>query len=176
LRRLGLAFRAFFAILFDGDLTDELKAALGLRAGSEPTPAPASAPTAPAFSTSDGALQMLAILQRDARLVDFFMEDISAYSDDQVGAAVRNLHSQCRETLGRYVGLEPVIDAVEGSYSKADGTDSSMIKFIGNVPGSGRAPGGILRHRGWRVTRVDLPALPPGQNVKVLAPAELEVE
>ena len=33
------------------------------------------------------------------------MEDIAAYSDDQVGAAVRGLHDQCRDALARYVTL-----------------------------------------------------------------------
>ena len=48
---------------------------------------------------------MLAILQRDSRLVDFLMEDIAAYSDDQIGAAVRELHDQCRDSIARYVTL-----------------------------------------------------------------------
>ena len=64
-----------------------------------------------------------AILQRDSRLIDFLMEDISPYSDDQVGAAVRNLHDQCRDTLDRYVHLAPVIDGVEGTFTKVDSSD-----------------------------------------------------
>ena len=50
---------------------------------------------------------MLSILQRDARLIDFLMEDISGYSDDQVGAAVRSLHEQSRAALARYITLSP---------------------------------------------------------------------
>ncbi len=62
---------------------------------------------------------MIAILQRDARLVDFLMEDISGYADDQIGAAVRELHDQCRDSLARYITLEPVIiDGVEGTFAK----------------------------------------------------------
>ena len=56
-----------------------------------PPPPPVILPTA-----KDGALQMLGILQRDARLIDFLMEDITSYADDQVGAAVRSLHADCR--------------------------------------------------------------------------------
>ena len=66
------------------------------------------------------ALQILGILQRDSRFIDFLMEDISAYPDDQVGAAVRDLHQQCRDSLNRYVHLGPVIDGVEGSPTKLD--------------------------------------------------------
>ena len=47
------------------------------------------------------------------------MEDVSAYSDDQVGAAVREPHDQCRDALARYFKLMPVIDGVEGTYAKA---------------------------------------------------------
>ena len=121
---------------------------------------------------------MLSILQRDARLIDFLMEDIGAYSDDQVGAAVRTLHADSKAALSRHVTLAPTIDGVEGTYQKLDASkapDPNRIKLIGNVPASGKVPGGTLRHRGWSVTSVNLP--PVGkQDVNVLAPAEVEVE
>ena len=41
--------------------------------------------------------RFLAILQRDSRLIDFLQEDIAAYSDDQIGAAVREIHDQSRD-------------------------------------------------------------------------------
>ena len=113
---------------------------------------------------------MLSILQRDARLVDFLMEDISAYSDEQVGAAVRDVQENARKSMQRYLKLAPVIDGVEGTYTKAD---SDGVKLIGNVPANGKAPGGTLRHKGWRADKVELPSLPPGN---VVAPAEIEVE
>ena len=106
-------------------------------------------PTAQA-RPQDGAVQILSILQRDARLIDFLMEDISAYSDEQVGAAVRSLHGQSRDSLNRYLRLAPVIDGVEGSFTKIDSSDPASVKLLGNVPVSGKAPGGLLRHKGWR--------------------------
>ena len=66
-----------------------------------------------AIGASDGAVQILSILQRDARLVDFLMEDISGYSDEQVGAAVRDVQQQSRQSMERYLRLQPVIDGVE---------------------------------------------------------------
>jgi hypothetical protein len=141
---------------------------------ARPAPSPAAA-AAPVSKPSDGALQILSILQRDSRLIDFIMEDISGYSDDQVGAAVRGLHDQSREALGRYVTLAPVIDSVEGTYAKTPAGDPAAVKFVGNVP-AGTPPGGVLRHKGWRVTKVDLPALPPKQDTAILAPAEIEIE
>ena len=124
---------------------------------------------------SDGALQLLGILQRDGRLLDFFMEDISPYSDEQVGSAARGMHGPCRDALNRYITVLPVIDGVEGTFAKAPSQDPGKVKFLGNVPAA-PPPGGILRHRGWQATRIDLPALMPKQEVMVLAPAELEVE
>jgi hypothetical protein len=50
------------------------------------------------------------------------------------------------------------------------------VKLLGNVPVSGKAPGGLLRHKGWRAEKIDLPPLAPGQLASILAPAEIEVE
>jgi len=123
-------------------------------------------------------LQILNIFQRDSRLLDFLMEDISGYADDQVGAVVRNVHSDCKASLNRHVTLAPVIDGVEGTFQKVDASktpDPNRIKLIGNVPASGKVAGGILRHRGWRATSVNLPAIGK-QDPTILTPAELEVE
>jgi len=181
LNRIVLAFRCFFNLLFSGELSPETLTALNLtRRGASTAPkaaAPkaAAAPAAPTVRTSDGALQLLAILQRDSRLVDFLMEDIAGASDDQIGAAVREIHDQCRDAVGRYVKLEPVIDGVEGTYAKAPGSDANLVKFVGNVPAQPPA-GGTLRHKGWRATKVDLPAMPARQDATVIAPAEIEIE
>jgi hypothetical protein len=181
LNRIVLAFRCFFNLLFSGERSAETLADLNLtRRGAAPAAAPkpaasSAAAAAPAVRTSDGALQLLGILQRDSRLVDFLMEDITAYSDDQVGAAVRELHDQCRDAVGRYVKLEPVIDGVEGTYAKTPGKDANLVKFVGNVPAQPPA-GGTLRHKGWRATKVDLPALAGKQDATVIAPAEIEIE
>jgi hypothetical protein len=170
-----LAFRSFFGLLFSGALPDSVITELGLtRREAAPKPAAPSA-AAPVARTSDGALQLLGILQRDSRLVDFLMEDISGYADDQVGAAVRELHDQCRDSLARYVTLQPVIDGVEGTFAKAPSSDPNVVKFVGNVPAKPPA-GGTLRHKGWKAAKVDLPALATKQDASVVAPAEIEVE
>src|SRR5689334_324534 len=96
--RIKFAFAAFFTILFKGRL---------------PTALPVGGPEAPekpiAPDTSDRAVQMLALLQREGRLVDFVLEDVAGYSDAQIGAAVRDIHAGCRRTLERYVTLQAVI-------------------------------------------------------------------
>jgi hypothetical protein len=172
LGRIALALRCFFGILFHGALPEETISALGLgRAAAPPQPKP------PQADHLDGAVEMLGVLQRDARLVDFLMEDISAYDDEQVGAAVRALHDQCRATLDRYVALAPVIDGVEGTFTNLAGvpaaSDPLAVKFVGNVP-PGTPKGGVLRHKGWRAAKISLPA--PRHGSAVIAPAEIEIE
>lgn len=171
MHRIALAFRSFFDLLFKGLLPDDLIDELGLMR----KPVAPVKPQAPPASASDGALQIMSILQRDARLLDFLMEDINPYSDEQVGTAVRAIHGQSREVLDRYLKLQPVIDGVEGTFAQAPSSDPGVVKFVGNVP-AGKASGGVLRHRGWRAAAVDLPPLTPRQDVTVLAPAEIEVE
>lgn len=127
---------------------------------------------------SDGALQILQILQRDSRLIDFLMEDIASYTDDQIGAAVRTMQADCRIALNRHFTLVPVIDGVEGTFQKLDASkapDPNQVKLIGNIPASGKVAGGTLRHRGWMASSVSLPPIGK-QDATILAPAELEVE
>lgn len=165
-----MAFRAFFALLFGGKLPEDLVSELGL-APKIPPPPPAPPPVTP----EDGALQLLGMLQRDARILDFFMEDVAPYSDEQIGAAARDVHTKTREILIRQFAPEPVIDAVEGSAVTAPAGDA-LVKFIGKVPASGKAKGGALRHRGWRATSASMPKLSSKQDLTILAPAEIEVE
>jgi hypothetical protein len=177
LNRISFAFRSFFSILFRGALPPDVVQAITnavMKAADAKREAPSSAqPPKPAAGPSDGAVQMLAVLQRDARLVDFLMEDISPYTDAQVGAAIRDVQVQAREALNRYLRLIPVLDGVEGEFTPAANLAPAEVKFIGNVPSDGKAPGGLLRHKGWKAQAVDLPAATPG---RVIAPAELEIE
>jgi hypothetical protein len=173
LNRISLAFRSFFGLLFGGALPESVLSDLRLTAKAAAPPPKPAAPAAPVVKTSDGALQFLGILQRDARLVDFLMEDISGYADDQVGAAVRQLHNDARDSVSRYFALQPVIDGVEGTYAKAPG-DAALVKFTGNVPAKTPA-GGTLRHRGWRASKAELPNLGK-MDAALIAPAEIEIE
>jgi hypothetical protein len=173
LNRIVLAFRAFFALLFGGKLPDDMLAELGLIVKPAPVPAP---PPKPEILPEDGALQLLGMLQRDARILDFFMEDIAPYADEQIGAAARDVHNNTRDVLIRHFAPAPVIDAVEGSVANPADTDPALVKYIGNVPASGKRIPGVLRHRGWRATAVSLPKLNSRKDLAVLAPAEIEVE
>jgi hypothetical protein len=169
-RRLKFAFRTFFSILDHSRIPDDVVAAMVERERT----APPAAPTAPPADSTDRALQMLAILQRDGRLIDFLMEDLGGYADAQIGAAARDVHAGCRDALERYVSLQAVLEDEEGRPVTIErGADPASVKVVGSVAG---APPyrGVLRHRGWQATRVDLPPLPSAGRT-ILAPAEVEI-
>jgi hypothetical protein len=168
--RVSYAFRSFFALLFSGELPKDILAAAGATGASA---AAVATPSDAVADEGDRAVQLLAILQRDGRLIDFFQEDISPYTDAQVGAAARDVHTQCRATLARYLELEPVMTEAEGARVRVEGADPARIKLVGAV--SGAAQEGVLQHRGWRVTRVALPPLPQDAERRIVAPAEIEV-
>ena len=121
-------------------------------------------------------LRVLAVLQRDGRLVDFLMENIDAYADDQIGAAVRDIHRGCRKALCDYLSFEPVRpEAEESPVTVPLDFDPAAIRLTGNVAGSPPFRG-VLKHHGWRVRGVHLPALPVARDDStILAPAEVEL-
>ncbi|MBM4257442.1 MAG: DUF2760 domain-containing protein [Deltaproteobacteria bacterium] len=130
---------------------------------------------APPKPTSGAAIQFLGLLQREGRLVDFLREDITAYDDGQIGAAVRAIHEGCRQILSEHLTLEPVLSGNEGDEVTVPADfDPSAIRLTGNV--TGEPPfRGTLRHAGWRAKQVKLPAQPAGQDTKIVAPAEVEI-
>ncbi|MDO8441019.1 MAG: DUF2760 domain-containing protein, partial [Polaromonas sp.] len=114
-KRIPIAFGAFFSILSDPGYAARV---LGLRHAPAPmpTPAPAPAPVAPLKeATPDAALQLLALLQRDARLIDFVQEDLSGYSDADIGGPARLVHEGCAKVLREHFTLAPVRPEAEGS-------------------------------------------------------------
>lgn len=120
-------------------------------------------------------LRMLALLQSSGRLIDFLKEDISSYSDAQVGAAVRQLHEKCQDTLEDCVSVRPVMEDPEGSKIQVPkGYDPSKIKLVGAIKGDGPYSG-KLTHRGWQASQVALPKKLGEQASEVLCPAEVEV-
>jgi hypothetical protein len=180
--RIVFAFRCFFALLFKGFIPADILEQL--RPG-RPSPAPASDSVAPRESVPAGlapapdqgerAVQLLALLQRDGRLVDFLREDIMPYSDAQVGAAVRDIHARCRQVLERYLAVEPILADEEGQTTViSTPVDPAVIKLVGAV-GTQVTYRGTVRHRGWRAGRVELPPLAAADARLIVAPAEVEV-
>lgn len=123
----------------------------------------------------DAALQLLGILQKEARFVDFISEDITGYSDAEIGAAARVVHEGCQKVLHTHFSLEPVRNEEENARVKVPaGFDASEIRLTGNIVGE--APfTGTLVHRGWRATQVKLPKLAEAHDVNIVASAEVEL-
>jgi len=121
------------------------------------------------------ALQLLALFQREGRLIDFLEQDIAGFADAEIGAAARVVHEGCRKALRDHTKLQPVRTEVEGaSLTLAAGYDPAEVKLTGNVQGA--APyKGVLRHRGWRASSISLPLPIKGHDARVLAPAEVEL-
>ena len=127
------------------------------------------------FDDPTTALQLLAILQREGRFIDFLQEDVAAFSDAEVGGAARVVHAGCKRALADYITLEPVRGEAEGAAVVLDrGFDSGRTRLTGNVVGE--APfKGKLTHHGWVVKAIKLPTLASGHDPKVIAPAEVEL-
>jgi hypothetical protein len=180
--RLSLAIGSFFALLGDGHLAARVQLLRnGAPLASEmPPPAPAPVPKPPpapvrATANVDAALQLLSMLQRESRFVDFLQEDIAAYSDADVGGAARLLHGGARKVLQDIFDLEAVRPEAEGSrLTLPAGFNAAAVRVTGNVVGQPPFTG-TLQHKGWRATAVRLPALTQGHDTHVIAPAEVEL-
>ncbi|MFO7883392.1 MAG: DUF2760 domain-containing protein [Desulfobacteraceae bacterium] len=121
-------------------------------------------------------LHFLSVLQREGRLMDFFNEDLDLYEDDQIGAAVRSIHEDCKGAVNKYLAPKPVIDREEGDEVDVEpGFDPDAVKLIGNVKGDPPFKG-ILRHRGWKAGRNELPKLSDVKDASIIVPAEVEIQ
>ena len=173
--RLWFAWACFFRVLFDGGFAARALRAVSPEPEKLPPATPKKAPKTEDKPDLGPALQLLALLQREGRLVDFLEQDVAAFGDAEVGAAARVVHDGCRKALREHLELAPVRTEEEGAKVTLEaGFSPSEVKLTGNVQGS--APyNGVLRHRGWRVAELKLPKAMKGHDPKVLAPAEVEL-
>jgi hypothetical protein len=142
-----------------------------LLAGAPPTPAVPPPPPKP----SGAALRMLALLQEEARLVDFLLEDISGAADAQIGQAVREVHRKAQAAIRQHAVIETILGGNEGDTTTVPkGFDPSAIRVVGNVTGEPPFTGQI-QHPGWRVRELKLAPPPQGADEFVLQPAEVQI-
>ncbi|HUS68484.1 MAG TPA: DUF2760 domain-containing protein [Kofleriaceae bacterium] len=185
--RFILALKCFFLVLFAKRLPAgaaallppaEQPAALPVQEAELVPPGLSTAPPVIVKRAEDGvrgAVQLLAILQREGRLLDFLQEDIDSYADAQIGAAVRDIHRGCKKALAEHVPLEPVLRDAENATVRVDaGFDPSRIRLTGNVMGEPPYTG-TLRHHGWRTAKITLPQPTGATDPSVVAPAEVEL-
>ena len=171
--RIWFAWLCYFRVLFDGAFAARAFAARLPAPALPPSPLPSTS-TSPSPSTSS-ALQLLSLLQREGRFVDFLEQDVAAFPDADIGAAARVVHDGCRKALRAHATIVPVRAEDEGAtLTLAAGFSAAEIKLTGNVGGS--APyKGTLKHRGWRAKELRLPTAVEGHDATILAPAELEI-
>lgn len=198
MHRIGLAFSSFFRLLFGKKLhpdavrylPEEAIQALLPAAVESPAAAPVAAAPAPvaaapapvaapkktdALAQRDGALALLALLQREGRLVDFLREPLDTFADADIGAAARDVHRGCKKVLEQCFTLEAVMPGEENARVAVPlGFDPGEVRLIGEA--RGEPPfAGTLRHHGWRATKAQLPTLADGVDRTIVAPAEVEV-
>lgn len=141
-----------------------------------PPTAVAVAPSKPAVTKPTGEpLRLLALLQSEARILDFLLEDIGSFEDSQIGQAVRDIHRKSQAVLKQHLVLEPIVAGAEGEkVTVPAGFDPSAIRVLGNVTGQPPYTGEV-QHPGWRVRELKLSPLPAGQDAFVIQPAEVQL-
>jgi phosphoglycolate phosphatase-like HAD superfamily hydrolase len=197
--RIFLAFRAFFATLFRADSAERIRNALA--GNSSPVRAAATNKQAADEAAKDGlnrpsvmsarndqarndqarndAITMLAVLQRDARLLDLVHESLDDYSDEQIGGAARNVLRDTRKALEKVFGLRRLVDVAEGDRIEIP-NQSSPIRWRVLGSGANSTEGssgsrGTLVHAGWIASKTELPTWTgKKEDVLVVAPAEVE--
>ena len=176
MRRILLAFRVFFGVLFRAETAALIEGALQRRElpTAEPKPQPVARPKAAARSE---AITLLATLQREARFVDFLQEPLAGYSDAQVGAVARDVHRGCAAAVERMFALKPLANDSEGTAIELPaGFDAGRYRLVGNVVGEPPFRGQLVHH-GWEAAKCEVPAWSGSEEaVRVVAPSEIELK
>lgn len=183
MNRVELALRTSFWIFFKKDFRDRIAPFFEYDKEFPPEQKVQKAPGESAVvmpvrkpANRSDAIALLALLQREGRLVDFLKEPIDAYSDAQIGAAVRDVHRDCAAVLERSFEIVPLVEKEEGAAMEiVSGFDPDQTRLTGNV--TGNPPyNGILRHSGWKAGKCELPQWQGNsESAHVIAPAEVEL-
>lgn len=181
-QRIDVGLRAWFGAWFIEGAAEAIAPSLdqtkNLPAPTEVVPekpvTQKPAPAAPPTPRRSDALLLLEVLQREARLIDFLMEDLSGYNDAQIGAAVRDVHRDSGKALQRIFAIQPVMNEVEGTQVSLSKKVTGRERLVGNVREG--VSQGTLVHSGWEATHVELPQWTgTSETERIIAPAEIEV-
>ena len=176
------AWKAFWSILKSNEKAEAWNTLTTPQALPPPSEAESSdaeevpqAPVETKASRTDEAVHTLAILQRESRLIDFLLEDISQCDDDQIGAAVRKIHDDARDALDKYFGIQPVMNQQESEEVQLpEDFDTRQIRLSGKASTTPPFKGTLI-HKGWRAAHVKLPVLSNAVDPTVIVPAEVEI-
>ena len=167
------AWNAFWAILKDDDKAHAWE---NLGTAQPALPEPAQLQDKAAVEDGDAAaVHLLAILQREARLMDYLEEGLDGYDDASVGAVSRKVHDDCRRTIEKYFSVSPIMTETENSQVTVPaGFDANRIKISGNAVGEPPYTG-TLQHKWWSAVSKGLPQRGKSHDASVIFPAEVEV-
>src|SRR5262249_48531452 len=140
--RFGLAWRAFTKTARDEVFAAKVDALIN------PPPPPPPKP-------NPEPLRILALLQREGRIIDFLMtENIQSAADDQMAAAVKDLQPKWMAPWTKHRVLVQVMTQPENSQVEVPaGFDPSAIRVVGNVTGEPPFRGTLI-HAGWRAREI----------------------
>lgn len=162
IKRLILAIKAFIQAFKDPE-----GAQLFIAGGARPAKA--------VEACDQSHLRLLSMLQQSARLIDFLKEDLAAFDDAQVGAAVRKIHADSAQCLEELVTIRPAMEENEGArITVPQGYDPAKIKIVGKVKGEPPYVG-VLVHKGWKAHKRSLPKKVGEQMSEMLCPSEVEI-
>jgi len=163
--RLKIAWRVLTNAAFAADVVEGVEALVAARTKKAEAPERVHA----------SGLMLLAAFQREGRFIDFIQQEVGGFSDEDIGAAARVVHSGCRKVLRQFLQLSPAVTGTEGSStSVSSGFDAQRIRLTGNV--SGPPPfKGTLTHHGWVASEIRMPTVSETIDPRVIAPAEVEL-
>lgn len=199
--RLTLAFKCFFGILFGSVDVQRAGRILEPSASSDASAPPTHASdvdvrktvsssitaTVPSASAAPGAravkprrseaIALLSALQREARFVDLVQEPLQQYTDQQIGAAARDVLRDCNAVLQRMFAIVPVIEGSENAMLETPATIPAGRLMVTGKPAGNPPFRGRLVHHGWEASQCQLPEWTGDEQAKnVIAPAEIECQ
>jgi hypothetical protein len=166
--RLAIAFK----LIFSGQYARTLLQPTDKETEQAPATQPHNTASQPNY---DSALQLLAVLQKEGRLIDFIQEDVNQFSDEQVAAAARVVHQGVKKALNEHASFSPATTESEGGrVSLSPDFNRNQYRLTGNVSGVGPFNGTLI-HKGWHVDRLSLPEIVSVTDLNYIAAAEVEV-
>ena len=118
---------------------------------------------------------LLSLFQKQGRLVDFLQQDITTFSNAEIGEAARVVHDGCAKILVDYFTMEAIRTEEEGVLVNVEADyNLSEITLTGNLRGSAPYRGELLHH-GWKISDQHPPEQLDPKARFIVQPAEIEV-
>ncbi|MEK0424724.1 MAG: hypothetical protein RJB11_815 [Planctomycetota bacterium] len=118
------------------------------------------------------AINLLALLQRRAGLVDLIYEDLEGLSDEQIGKMARDVLDATHKCLEECLQVTTIVDQEEGDLIEIpDAASPNRWNLVGDIS----SERGRLLHPGWIASTLELPGWRGSQeNALVIAPVKVD--